>query len=227
MAFDGMRGVFVVVVIVCLLMYQFDFFEMYSTMFHSSGPTEVKDGPTEVKYVLRDIDTFMKELQTTKCTAEDNAGPCGFSARVINCRRCICDWLASNRQLKCPSVLYMYGNENFGVMDPSAVINYKGLYENGCGTMEEDAEHMSRFLDQPNVIRMLVNGVPPVVHSKIELVPIGPSPQFLDALAIVRKSPNPPNATRPILYYVNHSPFKMRRTIFDTVNKNFGGTFAQ
>lgn len=61
-----------------------------------------------------------------------------------------------------------------------------------------------------------------VSYHLVGLDVVGPSREFVQAW---RKVPKELQCnTRSQLYYVNHSPWKHRASVFDTVNKNFGGT---
>lgn len=163
---------------------------------------------------------FLSSLSTTSCQLLDSSS-CS-TPQIVNAEPCICNWLQTAYRLPCPAILLLSGGENFGVMDPAAVMHYPkhNTGYRGCSTWETDRTRFGFLLEQANVIRVFYRQTPPIEHYKIELVPLGPSRQFVKAWNEIDPDTVP---SRSQLYYVNHSPWRHRQTIFDTVNRNFNG----
>ena len=162
--------------------------------------------------------SFMRKMVNYKCTEVQVNSQC-HKTHVVSAERCICDWIKDKYELPCPSILMLENGENFGVMDPSPSIYYpKQKNYEGCETWKLDAQRFAQWLDHPNVIRVFYRQTPPVEHSKIEIVPLGVTQAFMAAWKASKRIPTP---LRTRIYYVNHSPWRHRESIFNTVNKHW------
>ena len=152
---------------------------------------------------------------------------CPTKAIVIDGLKCICDWLASNFKPSCPMVLLLLPqSDNFGVLDPVKVLQHEPSGSRkyaGCQSWEADAMAFKDFLDNERVLRVFYKQTPPIFHHKIDIVPLGPSRQFMQVYPLFRKQFLIRNRHAETLYYVNHSPTPHRQKIFAKTNKNFGG----
>lgn len=159
----------------------------------------------------------------TNCRLYKENTPCPQLATVLIANNCICDWLKKRVQFKCAVVLLMLGNENFGLLDPSPTIHYP-LFNTGyqgCTNWESDKRRFKGLLDLSTVYAVFYRQTPPIKHNKLDIIPLGPTRQFMTAL---RKKHFNTTLSRSILYYVNHSPWRHRKEIFNIVNHNFNGT---
>eukprot|EP00966_Prymnesium_polylepis_P227680 5269033-Prymnesium_polylepis.1 len=84
------------------------------------------------------------------------------------------------RDISCPCVLLLFGDENWGLLDPWTKLRHSGDYH-GC-TWDADAADFRRVLDGPLLRGALYRQTPPIEHPKLRLVPLGPSQGFVSAL---------------------------------------------
>lgn len=152
---------------------------------------------------------------------------CPTKAIVVDGLKCICDWLANSFEPSCPMVLLLLKkSDNFGVLDPVKVLQHepsqKRMYA-GCRSWEEDAMAFKDFLDNERVLRVFYKQTPPIFHHKIDIVPLGPSRQFMHVYPLFRQEFMTRSRHAATLYYVNHSPIPHRQKVFAKTNKNFGG----